>query len=380
MAKGPKGANKVRGGNKVRGKKTKATQKPVSRGKKSRKNTDGSDGEGDVKKRISTSIADELQQIEREQEEFLDEPMVADKADVEAAAAELALAADGDGDKEEAKPDPYLLADATYIQKDTRWRNKQRTLVFHSRGVTSRFRHLTEDIKKLLPHHKTEPKFDKNSSLNDINEVCELKNCNNVVYFESRKGKDLYMFVGRMPRGPTMKFQVLNIHTSSEPRLAGNCLLGSRPLLHFDKAFSEVSYLKLMKTMLTQAFGTPRNHPKSKPFHDHIMTFHWLDKKIWFRHYQISPETTLDENDPERQTLTEIGPRFCLSPIRILGGSFTGESLYASKDYMSPTAMRVHAKKMAANPYKNQLIAKAKRKERILANIQPEDPTDEAFV
>merc|ERR1719353_465829 len=87
--------------------------------------------------------------------------------------------------------------------------------------------------------------------------------------------------------GPTIKFQVLNIHTTDEMRLAGNCLLGSRPLLHFDKHFGEISFLKLMKSMFIQAFGTPRNHPKSKPFHDHAMCFYWLDRKIWFRHYQI---------------------------------------------------------------------------------------------
>ena len=74
-----------------------------------------------------------------------------------------------------------------YIQKDTRWRNKQRCLVFCSRGVTarrirscseelaaslySRFRHLCDDIRKMLPHHKAEPKFEKRSNFNEINEA-----------------------------------------------------------------------------------------------------------------------------------------------------------------------------------------------------------------
>ncbi|CAE7364285.1 BRIX1 [Symbiodinium natans] len=252
---------------------------------------------------------------------------------------------------EMAKPDPYLMADAAYIQKDTRWRNKQRTLVFCSRGVTARFRHLCDDLRKLLPHHKSEPKFEKRSNFNEINEICELKNCNNVVFFEARKREDLYLWVGRVPSGPTMKFQVLNIHTTQEVRLAGNCLLGSRPIMYFDKSFSEVSYLKLVKGLFIQVFGTPRNHPKSKPFHDHIMCFYWLDKKIWFRHYQISPETPDDSNKPEKQVLTEIGPRFVLDPIRILGGSFNGQTLFLNPHYMSPTALRVQARKLLKNPY-----------------------------
>lgn len=278
------------------------------------------------------------------------------------------------------KADPYLMADCEYIQKETRWRNKQRTLVFCSRGVTARSRHLCDDIRKLLPHHKTEPKFEKRSSFHEINEICELKNCNNVIFFEARKHKDLYMWIGRVPSGPTMKFQVRNIHTTEEVRLAGNCLLGSRPILYFEKPFSERPYLKLFKSLITQAWGTPRNHPKSKPFHDHIMCFYWLDRKIWFRHYQISPETPEDQNEPEKQALTEIGPRFVLDPIRFLGGSFCGQTLYLNPHYFSPTALRVQARNLLRNPYVHKLEAKAERKQHKKDNELSDDPLDEVFL
>lgn len=271
------------------------------------------------------------------------------------------------------------MADATYIQKDTKWRNKQRTLVFCSRGVTARFRHLCEDIRKMLPHHKSEAKFEKRSNFNEINEVCELKNCNNVIFFEARKREDLYLWVGRVPSGPSMKFQVLNIHTTEEVKLAGNCLLGSRPILHFDKNFEHLSFLKLIKGIFIQAFGTPRNHPKSKPFHDHVMCFYWLDKKIWFRHYQITPETPDNSNDPEKQVLTEIGPRFVLDPIRIFSGSFSGQTLYQNPHYMSPTALRVQAKKLLRGPYVKKLEERADKIRRTEENKLPEDPLEEAF-
>jgi len=311
----------------------------------------------------------------------VDLDVAAVKAEIEEkrAAAEEFEEAEQKRKLEQTANDPYLLADAEYIQKDTRWRNKQRTLVFCSRGVTSRFRHLSEDIKKLLPHHKTESKFDKSSKLGIINEVCELKSCNNAVYFEARKKEDLYMWIARVPSGPTIKFQVLNIHTTDEMRLAGNCLLGSRPLLHFDKHFNEVSYLRLTKSLLTQAFGTPRNHPKSKPFHDHVMCFYFLDRKIWFRHYQIAPETPDKIDDPDCQMLTEIGPRFVLDPIAVLAGSFGGPKLYANAFYMSPTALRSQAKQMMRSPYKRKLEMKADRKQRMLDAEFPEDPCDEAF-
>lgn len=187
------------------------------------------------------------------------------------------------------------------------------------------------------------------------------------------------MWLARVPSGPTLKFQVLNIHTTDEMRLAGNCLLGSRPVLHFDKHFDELSFLKLTKSLLIQAFGTPRNHPKSKPFHDHIMCFYWLDRKIWFRHYQIAPETPDVADVPENQILTEIGPRFVLDPIRILSGSFGGPTLYANAFYMSPTALRSQAKQLMRSPYKRKLLAKADRKAREKEAEMDPDPLDEAF-
>lgn len=36
--------------------------------------------------------------------------------------------------------------------------NKQRCLVFSTRGITARYRHLMEDIRRMLPHHKKDVK------------------------------------------------------------------------------------------------------------------------------------------------------------------------------------------------------------------------------
>lgn len=82
-----------------------------------------------------------------------------------------------------------------------------------------------------------------------------------------------------------------SVHTLGELRMTGNCLLHSRPLLVFDRAFNRYPYLRLMKEMFVQAFGTPKNHPKAKPFYDHVFSFCYHDHKIWFRHYQVSSLT-----------------------------------------------------------------------------------------
>jgi len=278
-----------------------------------------------------------------------------------------------------AKPDPYLLEEAKYIQEDQRWRNKQRTLVLCSRGVTASFRHVMEDLRKFMPHCKHEPKFEKKSSFRDLAEICELKSCNNVVYFEARKQKDLYMWLARLPTGPSIKFQVHNIHTLGEIRYSGNCLLHSRPLLNFDKAFDTVPFLKLVKQLLVQAFGTPRNHPKSKPFVDHVASFFYSDKKIYFRHYEVAPHSPDDLNDPEKQHLTEIGPRFVLDPIRILSGAFQGECIYENAGYMSPTALRIQAKAVLGSKYIQRQAVKTGRENYKEKHQMEEDELMEVF-
>lgn len=358
--------------------KRKAVKQGGNASKKKRGDNSSDGGDDRCSLALKMSVNDELEAtkkaaLEAENEQF-------ERENAEGSEAPAAVE-DAEKPENEEAADPYLMADAEYIKKDTRWRNKQRILVFASRGVNKTFRHLCEDIKRLIPHHKAEPKFEKKDSLHEINEICELKSCNNVVYFECRKKEHLYMHIARVPEGPTLKFQVKNVHTASEVRLAGNCLLGSRPLLHFDKIFDKRSELALIKTMFTQVFGTPRNHPKSKPFHDHILGFYYLDHKIWLRHYQITPDTVTDMDDPERQQLTEIGPRFVLEPVRILNNSFSGQTLYLNGGYMTPRAMRVHARKMLQKrSYGEKQVTRENRKKKIEDGRMPEDPTEEAFV
>lgn len=59
--------------------------------------------------------------------------------------------------------------------REQRWTNRQRTLVLSTRGITYRQRHLIDDIKKMLPHSKSEPKWEKKDVLSELNEICEMQ-------------------------------------------------------------------------------------------------------------------------------------------------------------------------------------------------------------
>ena len=80
--------------------------------------------------------------------------------------------------------------------------------------------------------------------------------------------------------GPSIKFHITNIHTMDELKLTGNCMKGSRPILSFDSSFDTVDHLKLVKELFVDVFGTPRGHPKSKPFVDRVMGFYYADGKV----------------------------------------------------------------------------------------------------
>ncbi|RXN07923.1 ribosome biogenesis BRX1-like protein [Labeo rohita] len=198
-----------------------------------------------------------------------------------------------------------------------KWTNKERVLVFSSRGINFRTRHLMQDLKTMMPHSKA-------------------------------------------------------VHTLAELKMTGNCLKGSRPLLSFDPKFDKEPHYALLKELFTQIFSTPRYHPKSQPFVDHVLTFTIADNRVWFRNYQIIEEDA---------SLVEIGPRFVLNLIKIFQGSFGGPTLYENPHFQSPNMQRRMIRQaMAAKQKERQMvkeIRKEKRKEE--HEVLTQDVTDDVF-
>ncbi|KAK4175935.1 putative ribosome biogenesis protein BRX1 [Triangularia setosa] len=250
-------------------------------------------------------------------------------------------------------------------------KNKQRVLILSSRGVTHRHRHLLNDLAAMLPHGRKDAKFDSKSKLYQLNELAELYNCNNVMFFEARKGKDLYMWFSKVPNGPTIKFHAQNLHTMEELHFQGNCLKGSRPVLSFDATFETEPHLQVIKEVFTHMFGVPEGARKSKPFVDHVMGFSVADGKIWIRNYEIREvaKTTKGEGEDEEEeasskkakrgldnketdiSLIEIGPRFVLTPIIIQEGAFGGPIIYENKRFISPNHVRAELRKSKASKH-----------------------------
>ena len=144
----------------------------------------------------------------------------------------------------------------------------------------------------------------------------------------------------------------------------------------------------MCKNIFVDVFGTPRGHPKSKPFVDRLMGFYFTDGKIWVRNYQIAEEeteTALEGSKTRKKnmktTLVEIGPRFVLDPIRIFAGSFGGQTLYQNPHFVSPNAIRSQLAKDKGGFYQNrkdQEVKRKQRKEKVQKSMK-EDPLQGVF-
>jgi ribosome biogenesis protein BRX1 len=262
-------------------------------------------------------------------------------------------------------------------------------LVFGSRGMTSRYRHLMLDFRALIPHHKKESKLDSRDNLAVVNEIAEMKSCDTTVFFDVRKKRDLFLWLAHTPSGPSVKFHVVNVHTMDELRLTGNCLKGSRPVLSFDRAFDEperAPHLRLIRELLAQTFGVPKGHPKSQPFHDHVLSFGWADGKVWMRHYQVVDKAG-DAKEAARllaageqpTVLVEIGPRCVLQPVRVFGGSMGGPTLWTNPAYVSPNALRHELAVARAGKYVSRQNAATARAGRAEELVLPADPLGDVF-
>lgn len=260
-------------------------------------------------------------------------------------------------------------------------RNKSKVLVATTRGITSRFRHFLEDLLRLLPHAKKEPKLDSKDRLEVAAEIAELRGCNVALVLEARKHKDLYLWAAATPTGPTIKFHAANVHTMSELGFPGNALMFSRPLLSFDPGFDTLPHMRLARELLTQVFTAPAGHRRTKPFVDHIIAFYVVDQRIWMRHYQIV-DAALDDKMADKDTesaVVEIGPRLVLTPIKVFAGAFDGATIWENEAYISPNEIRRAMKMRAGQRSLGKKSQMNKRARYVKKNKPAVDPLADVF-
>lgn len=213
------------------------------------------------------------------------------------------------------------------------------------------------DLHLILPHSKRESKFDDKSALFQLNELSELNSCTHTLFLETRKPDDLYLWLAKCPSGPSVRFHVENIHTLDELSFAGNCMIGSRPLLSFDSSLSKSEHGKVMQELLTSVFGTPSSCRKTRLYYDHVFQFGVADGRIWFRNYQIVEGSEEAQLQVDGVSMIEIGPRFVLNPVKLFAGSFGGATIWSNENFKSSAFIRAQSKRDMAGLHMKRVVS-----------------------
>lgn len=80
-------------------------------------------------------------------------------------------------------------------------------------------------------------------------------------------------------------------------------------------------------------------------------------------------------------SLSEIGPRFVLVPIKIFEGSFGGAVLWENKHFQTPSELSIQKKQARAGKYISRKDAQSARKEKLEAiqSQKVDDPLSGLF-
>ena len=149
--------------------------------------------------------------------------------------------------------------------------------------------------------------------------------------FFQQQGKQFFLFVGKYPDGPTIQYKVQDYNTFDDVWFLGNSLLASRPILSFGKCFGDENMRKVEKNIWVDILNLPKNHPKSQPFIDKVISLDYQDGLLVFWVFQILKE----DAKGDRLKLIETGPRMNLQPVRILSEFMFGSTLYKNPDYLT---------------------------------------------
>lgn len=99
------------------------------------------------------------------------------------------------------------------------------------------------------------------------------------------------------------------------------------------------------------------------------MSFSFTDGKVWCRNFQIIAD------DDGETSLSEIGPRFVLAPVKIFEGSFCGATVFENPEWVSPTAniaARKNERAMAHQTKKEDQVASDARR-KMVHRTRPEN-------
>ncbi|KAJ1635788.1 Brix domain-containing protein [Pavlovales sp. CCMP2436] len=209
--------------------------------------------------------------------------------------------------------------------------------VLVQRGITPRQRHLVRDLGLLLPRARFGGKMPRSTSLEALQDACFASEGGmRALFIPATFEDEMRLWLVRLPHGPSVQFQVLNVHTNAECNFEHTLRRVRQPcLVSFDALFDETPHLRLIRELLRSAFSTsPGCAPSAPPGQEGghlvecgfqtVVSFHYRDERVWMRAYDV----VLGEDGTGCEELHERGPRLVLTPQRILASVLDGAPLW----------------------------------------------------
>ncbi|KAG8466792.1 hypothetical protein KFE25_008171 [Diacronema lutheri] len=202
-------------------------------------------------------------------------------------------------------------------------------VILVQRGITPRQRHLVRDVGALLPRARVGDKLPHRAGAEALLDACFLAEGGmRALFLPARFEDEMWLWLVRLPHGPSVRFQVINIHTVAECNFA-HALRRVRPpcLLSFDAAFDGAPHLRLIRELLRATFGQPAGAGGTAPAErgfETAISFHYVDERVWLRAYDV----VLGEGGRGCAELCERGPRLVLTPQRVLTSALDGAPLW----------------------------------------------------
>ncbi|CCW68033.1 unnamed protein product [Phytomonas sp. Hart1] len=203
-----------------------------------------------------------------------------------------------------------------------------RVLVSTSRGASQKLLEFTKEVRLLIPNAV---RLNRGSlSIRQVMEAARRDNFTDVVLLQESHGVPDGLTVSHLPLGPTVRFTLHQLVSRHE--IEGVGTMSEQPPHLICENFT-TTLGRRITDVLRYLFPVP------KPEATRVITLDNQNDVISFRHHTFR----VDGKNPRAVELTEVGPRFELTPYRVILGTLEmddAETEWVLQPYMNTAKKR----------------------------------------
>nr|UXY87374.1 ribosome biogenesis protein BRX1 [Cryptomonas sp.] len=185
--------------------------------------------------------------------------------------------------------------------------------------ICTKTKNLAKDLFNIIPNSKLIYNAKKRNFSIEMKYISKSNENNLSIFFNSIKSKIDQILISSHFYDVTYLFSIYNFKSCADFCFFGNCSKWSKPIIVFDKYFDDKPHLAILKNIFVEIFTSKSKGKLSEPLVDHVISFVYVNSKVWLRVYQVKYIKNLGLDDSKREEeviFLEIGPRVSLIPIK----------------------------------------------------------------